>query len=78
MPCRIPHSFQCTHIHFLKDLEGSFLMAPTYFFRAKLDAMINPRHPLAVLATRMPWAGIESALASCFSRQDRQGRRVEG
>ena len=33
------------------------------FFRARLDAMIDLRHPLAVLATRMPWAEIESALA---------------
>ena len=47
------------------------------FFRARLDAMIDLRHPLAVLATRMPWAEIESALP-CFARQDRQGRRVEG
>ncbi len=25
------------------------------FFRARLDTMIDLRHPLAVLATRMPW-----------------------
>ena len=25
------------------------------FFRARLDAMIDLRHPLAALATRMPW-----------------------
>ena len=48
------------------------------FFRARLDAMIDLRHPLAVLATRMPWAEIESALAPCFARQDRQGRPIEG
>jgi IS5 family transposase len=48
------------------------------FFRARLDAMIDLRHPLAVLASRMPWAEIESALAPCFSRQDRQGRPIEG
>ena len=40
------------------------------FFRARLDAMIDLRHPLAVLATRMPWAEIESALAPCFARKD--------
>lgn len=40
--------------------------------------MIDLRHPLAVLATRMPWAEIESALALCFARQDRQGRWIEG
>ena len=48
------------------------------FFRARLDAMIDLRHPLAVLATRMPWAEIESALAPCFARQDRKGRPIEG
>ena len=48
------------------------------FFRARLDAMIDLRHPLAVLGTRMPWAEIESALAPCFARQDRQGRPIEG
>jgi hypothetical protein len=25
------------------------------FFRNRLDQMINLRHPLAVLASRMPW-----------------------
>jgi transposase, IS5 family len=34
-------------------------MATTDFFRARLDAMIDLRHPLAVLATRMPWAQID-------------------
>jgi IS5 family transposase len=48
------------------------------FFRARLDAMIDLRHPLAVLASRMPWVEIESALAPCFSRRDRQGRPIEG
>ena len=48
------------------------------FFRARLDAMIDLRHSLAVLATRMRWAEIESALAPCFVRQDRQGRPIEG
>ena len=53
-------------------------MSTPDFFRARLDAMIDLRHPLAVLATRMPWAEIESALAPCFARQDRQGRPIEG
>ena len=38
-------------------------MATDDFFRARLDSMIDLRHPLAVLATRMPWAEIEAALA---------------
>ena len=45
-------------------------MTPPDFFRARLDAMIDLRHPRAVLASRMPWAEIESALAPCFARQD--------
>lgn len=40
--------------------------------------MIDLRHPLAVLASSMPQAGIESALARCFIRQDRKGRALEG
>ena len=28
------------------------------FFRARLDGMIDPRHALAVLAQRLPWAQI--------------------
>jgi len=35
-------------------------MTTTDFFQARLDAMIDLRHPLAVLATRMPWSQIES------------------
>lgn len=53
-------------------------MATDDFFRARLDTMIDLRHPLAVLAQRMPWAEIETALAPVFSRKDRAGRVVEG
>ena len=35
------------------------------FFRARLDQMIDLRHPLAVLANRMPWAQIEN-VGSCI------------
>jgi hypothetical protein len=37
---------------------GQLPMATDDFFRAWLDQMIDMRHPLAVLATRMPWAQI--------------------
>lgn len=53
-------------------------MATDDFFRARLDTMIDLRHPLAVLATRMPWAEIEAALAPAFAHRDRAGRWVEG
>ena len=38
--------------------------------------MIDLRHPLAVLASRLPWAQIEAALAPHFARQVREGRAV--
>ena len=31
-------------------------MATDDFFRARLDAMIDLKHPLAVLSTRLQWA----------------------
>lgn len=39
------------------------------FFRARIDQMIDLRHPLAVLAQRLPWAQLEAALAPCFVRK---------
>jgi hypothetical protein len=36
-------------------------MATPDLFRARLAHLIDPRHPLAVLATRMPWAQLEAA-----------------
>ena len=53
-------------------------MATDDFFRARLDQMIDLRHPLAVLAARMPRADVESALAPAFAHRDRKGGVVEG
>ena len=53
-------------------------MSTPDFFRSRLDQMIDLRHPLAVLATRMPWASLESALAPCFARKDRPGEVCDG
>ena len=50
-------------------------METTDFFRCRIDAMINLRHPLAVLATRLPWSVIEALLAPKFERKDRPGFR---
>ena len=47
------------------------------FFRARLDAMIDLKHPLAVLSRRMPWVQIESALAPAFARKQRDGIEVQ-
>ena len=47
------------------------------FFRSRLDLMIDLRHPLAVLASRMPWQEIEASLAHQFARQVKAGKTVE-
>ena len=38
------------------------------FFRARIDQMIDLRHPLAVLAQRLPWDRLQEVLAPCFAR----------
>ena len=48
------------------------------FFRARLDAMIDLRHPLAVLATRLPWSQIEADLAPIWRRNVREGIAPDG
>jgi len=49
-------------------------MATDDFFRARLDGMVDPRHPLAVLARRLPWSQIEASLAPLFARKARMGK----
>ena len=49
-------------------------MATDDFFRARLDGMVDSRHPLAVLARRLPWSQIESSLAPLFARKARVGK----
>ena len=53
-------------------------MATADFFRARIDEMINLNDPLAVLATRLPWAQIEASLAAKFERRMRAGQVLEG
>ena len=48
------------------------------FFRARLDAMLDLRHPLAVLATRLPWSQLEAELAPIWRRESRDGVLPEG
>ena len=52
-------------------------MATDDFFRARLDQMIDLRHPLVVLAKRMPWAQIEAALAPALAHKNRTGSPTE-
>ena len=49
---------------------------PTDFFRARIDAMIDMRNPLAVLATCMPWQQIESAVDPYLKHTVRTGRHT--
>ena len=53
-------------------------MATDDFFRARLDAMIDLKHPLAVLSTRLPWAAIEAAVAPKLARQVLPAKRLRG
>ena len=53
-------------------------MSTEDLFRARLDQMIDPRHPLAVLATRMPWSAVEAIVAPSFARRLRAGDACEG
>lgn len=47
------------------------------FFRNRLDQMIDLRHPLAVLANRIPWQEIEASLAKRWARQLKTGKKIE-
>ena len=53
-------------------------MSTPDFFRSRLDAMIDIRHPLVVLSARLPWARIEATLAPKFERQDRPSQQEVG
>lgn len=48
------------------------------FFRLRLDHMIDLRHPLAVLASRLPWQEIEARVAQVFARKARVGVAMPG
>ena len=54
------------------------------FFRARLDVMrgwpraIDLRHPLAVLATQLPWLRLEAELAPIWQRDAREGILPDG
>lgn len=53
-------------------------MSTPDFFRSRLDGMIDPRQPMAVLAIRMPWNSIEAALAPVLARKGKDDRNVVG
>ena len=47
------------------------------FFRSRLDQMIDPRHPLTVLAQRLPWEQIQARMTPKFAHQSRPLQHVE-
>ncbi len=53
-------------------------MTATDIFRPRLDSMIDLKHPLAVLACRLPWDQNESALAPFCERRNRASCIIEG
>jgi len=53
-------------------------MSTPDFFRSRLDQMIDLRHPLAVLSTRLPWASIEAVVAPKLAHQAKPAKRVLG
>jgi IS5 family transposase len=48
------------------------------FFRSRLGAMIDLKHPLAVLSTRLPWSAIEAAVAPKLVRPALPAKRKSG
>ena len=46
------------------------------FFRAHLDHMLDLRHSLVVLASRMPWQEIEAGVTHRFSRKARAAQAM--
>ena len=46
------------------------------FFRSRIDHMIDLRHPLAVLASRMPWQEIEARVAHRAPGQEQTHQRA--
>jgi len=48
------------------------------FFRLRLDHMMDQRHSLAVLSSRMPWQQIEASVSHVFSTKARAGKKLPG
>ena len=47
------------------------------FFRSRLDQMIDHRHPLAVLALRLPWDTMQARVAPQFAHKVRPLQQTE-
>lgn len=53
-------------------------MATDDFFRSRLDQMIDPKHPLSILASKMPWEHLEKTLSPLFEHKNRPGKLIVG
>jgi IS5 family transposase len=47
------------------------------FFYSRIDQMIDLRHPLAVLASHMPWQEIQASLGKQLAREVKKGRSIQ-
>ena len=59
--------------HFLGVISMFACSATDDFFCSRIDHMIDLRHPLSVLASRMPWQHIEASVAHLFVRKAKDG-----
>jgi hypothetical protein len=59
-------------------LGGLLMSEADEFFRRRLDQMIDLRHRLAVLASRMPWQELGGNIAAQLARRIRTGKKFEG
>lgn len=65
--------------HCAPDFLGVLRMSGAAdFFRSRLDQMSDLRHPLAVLASRLPWQELEANVAAILARRVRAGKKIEG
>ena len=60
------HQKLSINVMFVLNFWEFFCKVTEDFFGGRLEQMIDLKHPLAVLAKRMPWEQIEAALAPAF------------
>ena len=62
---------------FLGVYGSSLTRGSDDLFHSRIDQMIDLRHPLAVLASHMPWQEIEASLAKQLAREVKKGRSIQ-
>jgi IS5 family transposase len=58
-------------------VERDLMSDTADFFRSRLDQMIDLRHPLAVLSSRMPWQELEASVSHLFAKKVRAGKVID-